>query len=283
MGEPTAFYEPDPDGSFVATDATQGPWSPDLQHGGPPSALLVREFEALVAATARDGDSDGDPDSDSEGHPDGHLAKIAMDFHGPVPVGPVRVRASVLKPGRRAQLLAGELSVDGRVVLSARAWWRRRSPGLVPDVPVQAAPLPDPDDVVPADPLPGHLDHGWIASMDYRYLAGFVTTPGPATVWVRPKFPLVAGETTSGTQRAVLVSDGASGFSAALDFRTHLFSNLDLVLSFLRPPVGPWVALDAVSALDGAGGGTTSTRLADTAGYHGFALQTLYVAPHHAV
>lgn len=275
MGEPTAYYEPDPDGSFVATEATQGPWSPDRQHGGLPSALLVRQFEALIAATA---EQSGEP------APDGHLAKIAMDFHGPVPVGPVRVRACVLKPGKRVQLLAGELSADGRVLLSARAWWRRRSPGLVPDVPVRAPRLPDPETLAPpaADYLPGYLDHGWIASMDYRYLAGFVTTPGPATVWVRPRLPLVAGEPTSGTQRAVLVADGASGFSAALDFRTHLFSNLDLVLSFLRPPVGPWVALDAVSALDPAGGGTTSTRLADTVGHHGFALQTLYVAPHHA-
>ncbi|MEW2518368.1 thioesterase family protein [Actinacidiphila alni] len=269
MGEPTAFYEPGPDGSFAATEATQGPWSPDQQHGGPPSALLVHAMEALLA-------------DDGTG-PDGHLARIVLDFHGPVPVAPVQVGATVLKPGRRARLLKAELSVDGRTLLTARAWWRRREPGLVPDVPVAAAPLPDPEGLATTkaeDDLSRYLDRGWIASMDFRYVSGFHATPGPATVWVRPRLPLVAGEATSGTQQAVLVADGASGLSAALDFRTHLFSNLDIVLSFLRPPSGPWVALDAVTALDPAGGGTTSTRLADTSGYYGFGLQTLYVAPH---
>jgi hypothetical protein len=31
--------------TFGSTAATQGPWSAELQHGGPPCALALREFQ----------------------------------------------------------------------------------------------------------------------------------------------------------------------------------------------------------------------------------------------
>jgi hypothetical protein len=79
-----------------------------------------------------------------------------------------------------------------------------------------------------------------------------------------------------------VVADGASGLSSALDFRTHLFSNLDLNLSFLRPPEGSWISVDATSSIDAAGGGTAVTRLGDRRGVFGYCMQTLYVEPHGA-
>jgi hypothetical protein len=38
----SAFYVPLDENRFRATGATVGPWSADLQHGGPPAALLGR-------------------------------------------------------------------------------------------------------------------------------------------------------------------------------------------------------------------------------------------------
>ena len=157
-------------------------------------------------------------------------------------------------------------------------------PHLVPDVPDPASvhPFPDPESIKtqePDDELSRHLNHGWIASMEFRYVAGGPATPGPCQVWVRPRMPLVADEESGTTQTAVLIADGGSGFSSALDFRTHLFSNLDLNLGFLRVPEGPWVSVDAASALDSAGGGSTITRLGDRRGVHGYAQQSLYVEP----
>ena len=252
--------------SFRPTSATQGPWSPLTQHGGPPSALLLREMERLAPAAG------------------GHLARLAVDFLAPVPVAPLTVRTTVIKPGRRAQLLAGEVLAEGRTVLTARGWWRRQVADLVPEVPDGAAePFPDPDTVPVAtadDDLSRHLDRGWIRAMEFRYVLGGPTVQGPCRAWVRPRLPLVEGEETSPTQNAVIVADGASGLSSALDFRTHLFSNLDLNLGFLRVPEGPWVSVDAASALDSAGGGSTITRLGDRRGVHGYAQQSLYVEPH---
>jgi hypothetical protein len=255
--------------TFRSTEATQGPWSTELQHGGPPSALVVREFERLAP---------------TEG---GHIARVAVDFLGPVPVGPLTIRSQVLKSGRRAQLLSAEVSANDRSVLMIRGWWRRQVPGLVPEVPdpASAEPFPDPDTLTaqqPEDELTRFLDRGWVAAMEFRYVRGNLATPGPSKVWVRPRLPLLAAEPTSPTQTATLIADGSSGVSSALDFRTHLFSNLDLNLSFLRVPEGPWVSVDATSSIDAAGGGTAVTRLGDRRGVFGYCVQTLYVEPHGA-
>jgi acyl-coenzyme A thioesterase PaaI-like protein len=276
----TAFYAPLQGGagrvgaedvheaSYRPTSATQGPWSPQTQHGGPPGALILREMERLAPAAG------------------GHLARLAVDFLAPVPVAPLTVRTTVVKPGRRARLFAAEVAAEGRTVLTARGWWRRQVPGLVPEVPdglSAARPFPEPDslETASADGGPaGVPDHGWMNAMEFRYVLGGPTVPGPCRVWVRPRLPLVEGEELSPTQCAVLVADGASGLGSALDFRTHLFSNLDLNLSFLRAPEGDWVSVDAASAIDAAGGGSTVTRLGDRRGVHGYVQQTLYVEPH---
>ena len=254
---------------FRSTDATQGPWSTEFQHGGPPCALVLREFDRLAPA---------------EG---GHIARISMDFLGPVPVAPLTIRSQVVKPGRRAQLLSAEVVANDRTVLTIRGWWRRQVPDLVPEVPdpASAEPFPDPDTLetyVPDSDLSRFLDRGWMAAMEFRYVLGHPTTPGPCKVWVRPRLPLLATEPMSPTQAAAVVADGASGMSSALDFRTHAFSNLDLNLSFLRPPEGPWISVDAASSIDPAGGGTTVTRLGDRRGVFGYGMQALYVEPHGA-
>jgi hypothetical protein len=251
--------------SFRASSATQGPWSRQMQHGGPPSALILREMERLAPAG-------------------GHLARLTVDFLAPVPVAPLTVRTTVLRPGRRVRLLGAEVRAEGRTVLTSRGWWRRQTADLVPEVPDTGADaFPDPDTVPEApgdDVLSRFLDHGWVRAMEFRSVRGGFTVPGPCRVWVRPRLPLVEGEAPSPTQLAVLVADGSSGLSSALDFRTHLFSNLDLNLSFLRVPEGGWVAVDAATALDAAGGGSTVARLGDRRGVYGYAQQTLYVEPH---
>lgn len=269
----SAFYEElaatEGAATFRSCAATQGPWSAESQHGGPPCALVVREFERLAPA-------DG-----------GHIARLSVDFLAPVPLAPLTIRTEILKPGRRVRLLSAEVVAGERTVLTARGWWRRQVPDLVPEVPDPAAerPFPDPDGIEarePDDELSRFLDRGWVAAMEMRYVSGGFTEPGPCRVWVRPRLPLLDSEPTSPTQRAVLIADGSSGVSAALDFRTHLFSNLDLHLSLLRAPEGPWISLDATSSIDAAGGGTASTKLGDRRGVFGYCMQALYVEPHGA-
>ena len=91
------------DGRFVATELARGPWDPGALHGGAPAALLVRAFERLPA-------------------PEGlALARVTYEFLRPVPVGPREVRADVVRPGRRVQLLEALMLADGVEVVRARA------------------------------------------------------------------------------------------------------------------------------------------------------------------
>jgi acyl-coenzyme A thioesterase PaaI-like protein len=261
-----AFYLPEGDGRYHSSASTHSPWGPTTQHGGPPVALLIREIEGLAPVG-------------------GHLARVAVDFLRPVPVAPVHVRAGVLRRGRRVQLFEAELLADDEPVLRLTAWWRRVAPGAVEDVPLTSAPLPPPDglEVMQAgSDFLAALNRGYIAAMEWRFAAGGLDVPGPAQVWTRPRVPLLPGESPSPTQLVLLAVDSGSGIASALDFRTHLFINLDLVASILRPPVDGWVSMDGITAIDSAGGGVARTVIGDVAGPVGVSMQTLLVEPHAA-
>src|SRR5947209_1574971 len=92
------------DGRFVASELARGPWDPNAQHGGAPAALLMRAFERL-------GGGDGLA-----------IARVTYEFLRPVPLGELSVEASVVRPGRRVQLLEGAIFAPGDVeVARARA------------------------------------------------------------------------------------------------------------------------------------------------------------------
>ena len=264
-GDPTGFYrliEASDGGpeTFDSLPATAGPWSPDAQHGGPPAALLGRAVERL-AATA------GGPAT---------VGRFTMELLGPVPVGPLTVTASVLRPGRSVQLLGAELydASRGRAVASARAW-------LFPfsgEGPLEPTP-PDhkPDDGVHHD-LPDGWHGGYLDAVEWRWIAGAVTDPGPGVVWMRPP-RLVEGEEISPVQRLLACVDSASGVSAALDARRWAFLNTELTVHMLREPVGEWICLDAETTLGSGAVGVTTSVVSDRDGLVARSSQALLVAP----
>jgi hypothetical protein len=113
--------------------------------------------------------------------------------------------------------------------------------------------------------------------MEYRFVAGRFLDPGPATVWMRMRHPLVGGEEPSPLQRVLIAADSGNGVSAALDWTRYLFINVDLSVYLHRMPAGEWVCLDAVTTPEPAGVGLADTALADERGPIGRALQTLLV------
>ena len=112
----SAFYEPAGQDSYVATAATVGPWAPDAQHGGPPSALAARALERH------------EPDERQR------LARVAIDILRPVPVGKVSIRTRTIRPGRRVTLVEAIMEADGQEVLHARGWRIERPAGAVPEI-----------------------------------------------------------------------------------------------------------------------------------------------------
>ena len=108
---PAAYYLPLGDGHFEPTEATTSPWDAGAQHGGPPTALLASCLD------------------DAFGRPGLRVARISMDFLGPVPRTPSRVQTELLRPGRRTQLSEASLWAGERRVAVARVWHLATGPG----------------------------------------------------------------------------------------------------------------------------------------------------------
>ena len=246
-------------GRYLAGPATAGPWADHLQHGGPPNALAVAEAErALRAETGRD---------------DFVALRLAADFVGPVPVDEIDTQARVVRAARSAALVQVAVSAHGRACLETRVWFVRRSdtsshaaaPGTLPARPEQETPL--------------EFEFGYGASLDWRFVHGRMSVPGPAAAWVRPTLPLIAGHEYSGLSRVALIADSASGISAELDWSTWSFVNVDLDIHLARPFTGEWLLMDAATQLGPDGSALARSTLSDLTGVVGSGLQTLVLAP----
>jgi hypothetical protein len=253
---PDAYFVPDGD-RFVATEHTRGPWSPNHQHGGPPSALLARAFERLLAE-----------------HPM-MIVRMTVDLLSPVPIGPLEVTASVSRAGRKVQRLDGALTADGRVVCRATAVAMR-----VTDIGVSAA--ADPLDLpAPSASAPfvfpffrGGL--GYAVAVETRLARG-IWGQGDAALWIRTRMPLVAGETPSPVQRVMIAADSGNGIAVVVDPKQWTFVNADVAVALHRPAAGEWVGVDARTVVQPSGIGMTTSRLLDERGVIGVVTQSLVI------
>ncbi len=250
-------------GLLVPTGHARGPWHPDQLHGGAPAALLAGAVQDLA--------------------PEMQVARLGYDFLGPVPLAPLRVEVRIAKPGRRFQLAEGELaSEDGRTLVVVRAALLRRGEVGVPELSrFTAAPAAGgPTDSVPAEfPVPPGDDPRAFqrTAMEIRFAGGGSFGEGPAHAWFRLARPLVEGEAIHPVARAAAAADFGNGVSRVLDFRTHLFTNVDLTVTLLRDPVTEWVMLDARTVAETTGIGWAASTLHDERGPVGSGQQTLFV------
>jgi hypothetical protein len=249
----SAFYA-EMDGRLIPSELTRGPWDPGAQHAGPPSALIGRELERCEP---RDGM---------------RVGRVAIDILGPVPLAPLTVEASVVRPGRSVELLHATLAGPDGDVMRASAW--RVAVGDERHVDDDRPP-PGPEHGGPSDFFPTGMEVGYHTAMEYSFIEGGFLEPGPATVWMRMRQPLVEGEEPTPLQRLLVVADVGNGVSAVLDWREYLFINTELTVHVLRPPEGEWIGVDAVTRVDGVG--LAETVLYDERGRVGRGAQTLLV------
>jgi hypothetical protein len=254
-------------GTVHSAAACGGPWSPDLQHGGPPTALLVRLAEQLGAAAA--------------GRTDLVSARIAAEFLAPVPVAPLEVSARVVRLARSAVLISAQLAAEGRARLQARVWLLAESQAPAVARPSTGSDSQDESRTVPADDpsaLPDFELFGfpYADHLEWRRVSGEARQPGPGVVWARARVPLLAGERPSTLQRLALLADSASGVSSLLDWDDWSFANVDLDVHLTRQSEDDWVLMEAESAV-GAGVGLARSTLSDRAGLLGAGLQTLLI------
>jgi Thioesterase-like superfamily len=274
-GSPASFYSSAGD-LFESAALTRGPWDPGSQHAGPPAALIGREIERLPADRPM------------------QVGRITFEILRAVPIGPLRVEARIVRPGRRVEMAEATLSSGDEVLISARAWRLRIGETEIPDglasaeepaVPTRSVQVLRPAWTAgaPAGAEPGDFfatgqDIGYHTAMEYRFAHGSFLESGPATVWMRMRHPLVAGEEPSPLQRVLTVADSGNGVSSALDWRRYLFINVDLSVHLARMPEGEWVGLDAITIPERHGIGITDTALFDERGPFGRAAQTLLVS-----
>ena len=260
-----AFYERDGD-RYLATELTRGPWDPDSQHAGPPSALIGRELERL-----------GDGRIGADGPP-AQVGRITFELLRPVMIAPLTLAAEVVRPGRRVELLQATLSDEEGPVMRASAWRLRTAEVEFDPPPGIPDPPPGPEQGEPGAFFETGQEVGYHTAMESRFLRGAFLEPGPASVWMRMDVPLVAGEQPTPLQRVLAAADSGNGVSAALDWRRYLFINTDLSVHLNRMPEGEWICLEAVTIPERNGIGIADTALYDRGGQIGRAVQTLLIA-----
>ncbi len=253
----TSLFTRQGDDTFVATEHSRGPWSPDALHGGPVAALLVGAAEALLAPL--------------------RAVRLTLDLERPVPVGePVTVRAEITRPGRKARAARAELHGERGLLAVASVLAIR-----VEDVAVPAqdrpAPPPGPEEGRELGRIPGSLPAFHSHGVDHRFVTGHFTEDGPSTDWIRLTGPVVEGEPTTPFQRVAAAADFGNGISRLAEFTELGVINPDLTVSLVRLPVGEWIGLEASSDLGPDGIGVAESRLWDLTGPIGRSMQSLVV------
>jgi acyl-coenzyme A thioesterase PaaI-like protein len=242
---------------LTPSDYCRGPWDHGTLHGGPVGGIAGWGTEHLI-----------EPRSDLL------CTRLTVDLLSAVPLAPLDVEATLIKGGRRSQVVDVSITADDRIVARASSQWVRPGPGSpVGDGP----PPPRPDQI--ADPGASDFDYprpGFNCdASELRFVEGSTEDPGPATIWVRLTSPLIAGEATSPFVRAATVADltAAAGWDRSPSGTSYI--NPDLTLELTRYPVGPWVAIVASNRRAGHGAGYNHGVLYDDDGSFGLVIQSL--------
>lgn len=255
-----SFYVPDGE-LFISTECTRGPWNPEHQHAGPPSALMGR---GLLQAAA---------DFDRPFHP----ARITIEIKKPIPLAPLRLSVQSLGGGRSVRRLGASLTAGGDVVCSASAVFIRTEDVALPPLEVPAPPARLPADCG-KDGFPFFRDDtGYHESMELKFARGGFGK-GPSMAWMRMRVPLVPDERPAPLERVLIAADSGNGVSWSINPAEYLFINPDLTVYLHRLPVGDWVAIDATTSVHPNGVGLADTLLWDERGPIGRSDQSLLVA-----
>lgn len=103
-----SFFQRTGPTTFEPTVNAEGAWSPEDHHFASIAGLVAHEIERF---------------RDEHGSSDLRLGRISYDILGRLPMKEVTVEVEVLRPGRTIELLQATVTIDGRAVVIARAWY----------------------------------------------------------------------------------------------------------------------------------------------------------------
>jgi Thioesterase-like superfamily len=259
---PASAYIAHENGSYQATPLTRGPWNPEHQHAGPPSALAAQAIARVAAPLGLT-----------------HFARLTASLIRPIPVAELNIVVETAYSGRNAGHFCAQLFAAGKEVARFTALVQRAAevsiPSELPGHPLPHAPCP-PEASLPAqfpfmDRVVGYADLVEIRVAEGAYFAG------PCAAWFRLRHPLVAGQAATPIERVAVAADSGNGLSAVLDFERYLFLNNDLTINLFRPAQGEWICIDARTMLGSGGSGLAEARIFDAAGLIGRSTQSLLI------
>lgn len=242
-----SLYRQTSGSEFQPTALTEGPWRPDAQHGGPPSALLLFLAEQLLQG-------------------DEYIARCHVELRARVPLLPLTGSASRTAVSGRVAQITSTLTVGGSVVALATTTALRGGPtelpewtssDLPPALPAPAARVEPPQWGSGEAGTPFHRH-----ALEHRFVDGAFTQPGPARNWIRLTVPVVGGQALTAEQRVMAVADIGSGISALYSAASRFgMINADLDVTFFGPTDEEWLMLDAVTHLAANGTGVATTAI----------------------
>lgn len=245
-----AFYLPDRR-TFVPTILTQGPWDPGAQHGGPVAGLLATVVESTPSLVPM------------------QIARLTVDLLRPVPLERLEVERQVVREGKRIQavevlLLCGTDLVARCGALRLRIGADVSDGTPTPSTGVSAAPLPGPGRAV-APAVTGSYTPGIHRAVSLRRVPSDEAS-GRTITWIEVRVPVVAGRAADPLAALAVAADFTSLAGTADLGQRFVALNADLNIHVLRPPVGPWFALEGQTAFSVTGIGQSTARLHDRRG-----------------
>lgn len=259
-------YLPTDDPSvYESTDLANAGWYDEGQHGGALAALVAGHVDSIPTLTPM------------------QVTRFTLEIFRVVPLVPLHIETSIVREGKRIQVIEARIISDG-VELSRAHIQRLRLAEVGLPATVEEAPttLPLPADLEPLDT--SNWGHGPPDKMmfhrhaiEVREAVGGFDIPGPGSVWIRLVDQIIGGRANTPLQRMLAVSDFCNGVSRFDTGPDWLFMNPDLSVNINRLPRGEWVGLDAVSNYSEIGRGMASGTLWDETSYLGRSTQTLYL------
>jgi acyl-CoA thioesterase len=223
-------------------------------HGGAVSGLIVAEMERAAEAAGM-----------------GLLLSASVLFLRPAPMAPLAALTRVLRRGDRVGALETELRDKDKLIAKAHASFAAAIAAdrvaEVPARPFDPAPLPP-------WPLKPRFPHATLFDvLDLR-------VDGETVKWGRLLRPIVPFP--SRLAHVFAVADNSQPFSLGDPgsiVARYAFPNIDLAIYVSRPPIGPWVGVEARSDWRASGMGLTEAALHDEHGRFGRACQSVVLVP----
>lgn len=234
--------------SYVPTGRGVSPWNGHSMGGLPIAGLCAHLIERTPTLSPM------------------HPARLTIDILGAVPMAPLTPIVSIVREGKRIQLVDVALTIEGRIWARASALRMR-----VEDTPASPVPLTRPFPTMPWDVQ--HTSMSETLRVDHSE-----TASGKGARWARFPYPVVVGDTVAPLEAAAMIADFGGGIAPLFPIRDWTFANLDISVHMTRLPRGEWLLIDAETHSSGNGVGVSHGRLGDAEGMFGMSHQTVFLA-----